>query len=929
MFVALDQELHREVALKQIVDKHADDPASRARFLLEAEVTGGLEHPGIVPVYGLGTYADGRPFYAMRGLSRATRLREAIDRFHADGATAEDAGRRPLELRKLHRRFLEVCNAIDYAHGRGVLHRDIKPRNIVVGKHGETLVVDWGLAKATGRSDPSAGERTLVPRGSGSSSETLPGSALGTPGYMSPEQARGDLDRLGPHSDVYSLGATLYCLLTGRAPFEGDDLGEVLGRVEAGDFPPPHRLDPSIDAALEAVCLKAMALRPADRHGSARALAEDVERWMADEPVSAWAEPWSRKFSRWLSRHRTGVTAAAAAVLAGVVGLSAVLAVQSAANTRLSASLERETQANAELARSRAAVQARYELAAEAVKAFHTGVSEDFLLKEDRFKGLRDRLLKSAAEFYNKLGALLGRETDAASRRALARSNFELAELTNKIGRKQDALAMHRVVLAAREAMAARPVQRTSGRRSTSAEPFRPEVASLLNTTGQGAESLDMFRRSESLLAGLAASDPSGRAALAACRTRMGMQLIYAGKFPEALSALKRARADQEALAAIPGASTEARRELAETLAMTGYLLWTSGWPAEAEPEFRGTLAIYRTLAEEDPADIESRRGRASGRFYLGNVLSSLGRPDEAEAEQRAALNESEALLRENPAVNRLRRTACVQRLYLASLLVWRGGAEQGGRPRPRGSPATCWKLVDDDPGVAENRSLPVAVPIETLGVLLLQAGRPAEAEIECRSAVERHQGLVDVNPSLTIYRDRLNQDLVVFGDVVRALGQTARAKSLYERAAALTELAIRAHPTDVAYRSFQVGELRRRGLALKDLGDLGAAAADIRRALALCDGLPRRSGHEFATASCHAALAGLAGRAGSTVSAAEGDGAVTTAMEWLRLAVAMGCRNVNELRVDPSFDPLRSRADFRLLMMDMMFPADPFARGR
>ena len=147
VFVALDTELHREVALKQILDHHADDPTSRQRFLVEAEITGGLEHPGIVPVYGLGTYGDGRPYYAMRFI-RGDSLKEAMEHFHADAALKTDPGRRSLELRKLLRRFLDVCNAIDYAHSRGVLHRDIKPANVIVGRHGETLVVDWGLAKA-------------------------------------------------------------------------------------------------------------------------------------------------------------------------------------------------------------------------------------------------------------------------------------------------------------------------------------------------------------------------------------------------------------------------------------------------------------------------------------------------------------------------------------------------------------------------------------------------------------------------------------------------------------------------------------------------------------------------------------------------------------------------------------------------------------
>ena len=195
VFVALDSELHREVALKQMLERHADDPISRQRFIAEAEITGGLEHPGIVPVYGLGADSFGRPYYAMRFI-KGNSLKEAIARFHDDETLRTEPGRRSIDLRKLLRRFTDVCNAVDYAHSRGVLHRDIKPANIIVGKHGETLVVDWGLAKAVGRADRSTDEHTFAPSSSGSS-ETVPGSALGTPSYMSPEQSRGELDRGG------------------------------------------------------------------------------------------------------------------------------------------------------------------------------------------------------------------------------------------------------------------------------------------------------------------------------------------------------------------------------------------------------------------------------------------------------------------------------------------------------------------------------------------------------------------------------------------------------------------------------------------------------------------------------------------------------------------------------------------------------------
>ncbi len=246
VFVAYDKELHREVALKEIRPDRADDSVSRARFVLEAEITGGLEHPGIVPVYGLGEFAGGRPFYAMRFI-QGDSLKAAIARFHAAEGPGRDPGERALALRGLLRRFIDVCNAIAYAHSRGVLHRDLKPANVMLGKYGETLVVNWGLAKAIGRAEGAMGiiaEPALRPPASSGSTPTIAGSALGTPAYMSPEQAAGALNRIGPRSDVYSLGATLYCLLTGRAPLdEGDgDIDEPLRRARAGEIAPPRQV---------------------------------------------------------------------------------------------------------------------------------------------------------------------------------------------------------------------------------------------------------------------------------------------------------------------------------------------------------------------------------------------------------------------------------------------------------------------------------------------------------------------------------------------------------------------------------------------------------------------------------------------------------------------------------------------------------------
>ena len=283
-----------------------------------------------------------------------------------------------------------------------MLHRDVKPGNIIVGKHGETLVVDWGLAKPLGRSEPGneTGERTLVPSSTSGKSETLPGSALGTPAYMSPEQARGELDRLVPRSDVYSLGATLYYVLTGRPPYNGDDGGEILRRAQSGDFARPGQLDPAIDKAIEAICLKAMAAEPQDRYATARALVDDLERWAADEPITAWSEPLAGRARRWARRNRTAVTTAAAVVLVALAGTAVVLAVQTRANAALmranaalTAANAREARANADLAAANDREQARFALAMDAIGLFHGEVSEDLLLKQKPFESLRQEAL--------------------------------------------------------------------------------------------------------------------------------------------------------------------------------------------------------------------------------------------------------------------------------------------------------------------------------------------------------------------------------------------------------------------------------------------------------------------------------------------------------------------------------------------------------
>ncbi len=896
VFVALDGELNREVALKQILDKHADDPVSRQRFLIEAEITGGLEHPGIVPVYGLGNDGGGRPYYAMRFI-RGDSLKEAIDRFHGSTQTDTDRGARPLELRKLLRRFVDVCNAIEYAHSRGIVHRDIKPANVIVGNHGETLVVDWGLAKPIDKTEASSGlsERTLIPTSACGSVETLPGSAMGTPAYMSPEQAAGDLDRLRFRSDVYSLGATLYCLLTGKAPFDGD-IGEVLRKVQRGEFVSPRQVDPNLDPALEAVCLKAMATRLEDRYSSCRALAEDVERWAADEPVGAWREPLAKRARRWSKRNRTAVTGAAVALVAGVVGLAAVLAVQTQAKADIARSLASETRANtalaaanSELTGSKAAVVARYALAVDAIKTFHTGVSEDFLLKEGQFKELRDRLLKSASDFYGKLGALLVKETDTVSRRSLAQANFEVAELTREVGRPEDALAAHWTVLALREALATGPETDTESKvdigRSLTA------VAYLLEITGKTVAAEATYRRAETLLADVVPSAPTLRAALAACRSRYGFFLSESGRAEDALATYRLARADQEALVAAPGAMKESRRDLAETINRIGIVLIRTNKLSEAEVEFRKALALRRKLADDNPATAGFRGNLADTLLNIGRLLWESGKAAEGESWTRKGIALYQKLADDNPAVNDFRHRLAASHQNLGSMLADTG--KLGDAEAEYHKALTLFqKLADDNPTALRYQRTLASILLNT-GWRLALAGKSGEAiDYYIREEAVRSR-FTDERSATPEDRNLLANCQTNMSDLLRRARRLDEAWRACDRALALREPLVRDHRQDAEFRGGLAETFLRAGQVHLDAGDLAGASAALKRALALYDGLQSPNGEQMLLRSCcHAGLAGLAARPGAGISADEGRAESDRAMSWVVRAVDGGYRN-------------------------------------
>ncbi|MDR2116324.1 MAG: serine/threonine protein kinase [Planctomycetaceae bacterium] len=313
ILIAYDQYLKRDIALKELHPEVAEDESIVRRFIGEAEITAQLEHPGIVPIHTLGLDKSGNPYYTMK-LIKGHTFQEAIKAYHRNPTRQE--------LLNLVRRLVSICKTMAFAHNKGVIHRDLKPANIMLGEHGETLVMDWGLAKPFAQSGNDETyisvihHRTAEPR----PELTMVGAIVGTPAFMSPEQASPEENTVGPLSDVFSLGTILYYLLSGQTAFSGRSTQEVLNKVRAASPPRPSEIKTNVPLGLEAICAKAMAKESADRYQSATEFADDLCRWLDGEPVKAQKETMSQKIWRWIDHHRLiSISIPAILILGGIL----------------------------------------------------------------------------------------------------------------------------------------------------------------------------------------------------------------------------------------------------------------------------------------------------------------------------------------------------------------------------------------------------------------------------------------------------------------------------------------------------------------------------------------------------------------------------------------------------------------------------------
>ncbi len=872
----VDTDLGRAIAVKRLKDEWAADGRNIKQFEHEARVTARLEHPGIVPVYGRGKDPSGRPFYAMR-MVEGVRLTTAVSRLHEARRTGANGLDSTSELRRLLARFVTVCNTVAYAHTRGFVHLDIKPSNILLGPFGETFTMDWGLAMKLDRP---------VNRPSG----TVP--------YMSPEQVERRFDQVGPASDVYALGGTLFTIVSGRKP-PADAANVGLG--DSTGIPRP----------LYAICRKAMDRQPERRYASPLALADEVERWLADEPTSVLPYSWTERLARWLRRHRSATTAAML-----VLATIAVAATVTTAVVSLSREAERHAMASAE---------SRADLALQAVQKFREAIRDNLDLRNrPDLGGLRKALLAEPLKFFQQLRDELeaSRDNSPAMMLKLGRANVDLAALFDEIDSKPKAILA-----------------------------FEQGVATLVpladSTQSPGVREI-----------------PEARFYIAEALGRLGLLQCEVGKLDEARHSLRKALDYCNRLTAV---DSSARVPIlhARTLHRLARI------EAPESPDLAVTLleqavSLLQPLAEGSLIVPVEPDLLALINSTLGTVLKNQRRLPEAAARFQEAISALESLVRSSPGQPTYRINLASASFNLANLQLMQVDGPRNYWQNFERARDLLEGLVREFPS-ATSYSASLALAYGTLGILHREASRFGEAQRSLDRAREIGERLARDNPTVLKYRADLAKTYANLSNLESLAGRPGKAVDLLRPACDSLRQVFRARESDPSARDALAtvcGDLAR---GLFDLGRYTDALAAYRECSDLELELVRKRNSRFPASRLllETGLLGMARcyrqlrRISEAVEAAEHLSSVwegnpvepfetareltlcsmkaqdrpaaelyaDRAIDLLRKAVETRGDYRNRVRTDPEFNPLRSRPSFHDLLADAAFPIDPFAR--
>jgi len=837
VLIAHDAHLGREVAVKELLQRSDGPIGSRAstnpreslavsRFLREARLTGQLEHPNIVPVYELGTRADGTLYYTMK-VVRGRNLASALASVEGDGLRAR---------MKFLNHYADLCDAIAYAHSRGVIHRDIKPENVMVGEFGETVVLDWGLAKPKNAKDlrgdeaavadseaptvdihgvtqaattaqpssKSVAERTTDP-GKGLAA-TDDGTLLGTPMYMSPEQAQGDLTAIDERSDVWALGVVLYEILTGETPFLAKTAIELLLKIVNGTFDKVVSKVPEAPPELAAIAEKALSRDPADRYPDARAMAEEVRTFLTGGRVQAYNyRPWIL-VKRWAAKHKGALVVAALAVVA-LIALGIVSYIQIA--DERDRAMQAETEAVQSMHAATAAL-ARAEVAEG--EARRSRDSAETLVRY-MVSDLKDRL-----EPLGQL-ALLGSIASAIDRHYDDTAGVLTADGPNAHALEDPARVRNRAAVTAL-------------------------MGDVARTRGDLAQAAAAYDKAEMLrIALLAKSDlPEHRADRAESYRQRGLLLRSQGDLPGAQAELGRARTIRTELFAAQPESLPGRRALVQSELDRGDLAALLGDLRQSETAFVSAVELARGLVKlATEPDLNER-----ARFDLSVALDGVGTAHldmnqlvPARKAFEEALELRKALLEKRPSNLDWRHRMAVSHARLGEIDEQENKLDDAQKHWQRAA-STMERLVKQD-GENARWARDLVIDLNHLGDLQLRGNANDLALASFAKALDQIQTLAAKDTSnVEVQRDvEVGENRV--GDASLALGKLADALASYERGLAVAERLAAKDPSNTRWQYDLAHSSSTVALARARIGDLVNARPQAVRAVSILEALSVR----------------------------------------------------------------------------------------
>jgi serine/threonine-protein kinase len=913
VFKAWQKSLNRTVALKMLLAGPLASPDDLRRFRAEAEAAARLDHPNIVPIHDVGVHA-GCAYLSMKLLP---------------GGSLAQAAARPITPRDAARLVATAADAVHFAHQRGVLHRDLKPANILLDEQGRPYVTDFGLAKRTPVwADHDATQAAPPP--------THTGAIVGTPAYMAPEQARGDRDGVTVAADVYGLGAVLYELLTGKAPFRAETPLETLRLVLETEPRRPRALNAAVDRDLDTICLKCLAKDPTRRYASAADLAADLRRFLAGQPILARRAGPVERLVRSVRRHPVVSVLVLALVVTLAGGLTIITALWLRAETTgigLAAALETarsaKTAAEAETARAEGE-KARADQNAADAEARRQKVEADFHQAHDTIRQIRQlcenlskisgtqpvrrQLLQTVLDYEEEF--VRQRGDDPKLRRERAEAQFDAAQITAEIGTNADALTAYRRAAGLyRDLHEADPqdvdLQRSYISSVNNAGVHEPNVESKQADFQEARRLYEEFLcfhpDDERLLNGLGST-----------LDNIGSGYLNSGRFREAQYYLDQAVEIQEDLFHRDEHRIAFTNDLATTNTNLGALYTRlPGKYVQAKRCYERAVDLYGRLAEAFPSEAVRQANYAAALNALGIVHRDHGDYDKALEVLQKAQEVRQKVADDNPTVGRYQVD-----LALSLSNVGVTYARKGDRPKSLAMHEQARDILDrlckQDPNSPWARKY-LASEWYNIGAANGEMGRWADEARAMAQARPLQEKLVTDDPSNFDCRCDLGRTMCDLGLALLRVNRPDEAReALRAGIASLREGVERSPEAAGDLRWLMNGQYLNLSMVERTAGrpnDAVAATLDRLNACAPDADEFYRGALEFG-----AALP-LYGRGKAELSPEEQAGrdrCAGLAVAALRQAAAKGFRDLDRVRKDRELDSLRSRDDFRAIVADL-----------